>query len=319
MFLHGNPHLDNYVKTDKGAAMIDFDRSRMGPYAWDLVRLLASIGLKKVKSNKFLSDIVSDYLLEGYIRSFNAENLPFKSPSVLDKVQPQKWQKSINDYLKSNNGWAKKLKENSISTDDLVLNGVLQSYLASRNESDLLNDYFIDKAALAYGTLQKKRYLVLLSPRKEKNGEKILLDLKSVYQDPDNEWYYNPFGHHGLRMIKAAEIYAPNIEERLGYATFNEEQYWGRAIPAFAYKIKSKLPETLQLDLAYSVGTQLGQAHRKSLVDSSPEELYNHLIKHYRQYVIISEVLAKEIEVAYQDYLGKLKKRPKKKLIFKVK
>jgi hypothetical protein len=29
-FIHGNPHLDNYVRTARGSAMMDFDRSRMG-------------------------------------------------------------------------------------------------------------------------------------------------------------------------------------------------------------------------------------------------------------------------------------------------
>ncbi|MDE2291466.1 MAG: dTMP kinase, partial [Elusimicrobia bacterium] len=34
-FLHGSPHVDNYAKSARGAAMVDFDRSRLGPYAWD--------------------------------------------------------------------------------------------------------------------------------------------------------------------------------------------------------------------------------------------------------------------------------------------
>jgi dTMP kinase len=36
--LHGSPHVDNYAKSAQGAAMVDFDRSRVGPYSWDLVR-----------------------------------------------------------------------------------------------------------------------------------------------------------------------------------------------------------------------------------------------------------------------------------------
>jgi len=42
-FIHGNPHLDNYVRTFHGSAMMDFDRSRIGPYCWDIIRFLSSI------------------------------------------------------------------------------------------------------------------------------------------------------------------------------------------------------------------------------------------------------------------------------------
>ncbi|MDE2290564.1 MAG: MFS transporter, partial [Elusimicrobia bacterium] len=47
VFLHGNPHIDNYAKTNRGAALADFDRSREGPYAWDLVRFMVSLSLRQ--------------------------------------------------------------------------------------------------------------------------------------------------------------------------------------------------------------------------------------------------------------------------------
>ncbi|PIR19484.1 MAG: hypothetical protein COV48_01740, partial [Elusimicrobia bacterium CG11_big_fil_rev_8_21_14_0_20_64_6] len=53
-FLHGSPHLDNYAKSKQGAAMVDFDRSRVGPYSWDLVRLMVSMSLRTKKDPKGL-------------------------------------------------------------------------------------------------------------------------------------------------------------------------------------------------------------------------------------------------------------------------
>ena len=38
VFVHGNPHMDNYAAYPSGAAMVDFDRSRMGPFCWDISR-----------------------------------------------------------------------------------------------------------------------------------------------------------------------------------------------------------------------------------------------------------------------------------------
>ena len=52
VFIHGNPQLDNYAKTMTGAGMVDFDRSRMGPYVWDIMRFYASLTLRKEDGNK---------------------------------------------------------------------------------------------------------------------------------------------------------------------------------------------------------------------------------------------------------------------------
>lgn len=311
VFLHGNPHLENYVKTEKAAAMVDFDRSRLGPYAWDIVRLLSSIAMRKRKStNKdFLPNIVLDYFYEGYIRSFNHSSLEFKQLSGLHQIRPQSWEKTTNDYLKSDNKWAKKLKEHPLATDDVMLMGVLNSYLESRNELELLNDYKVEKAGKAEGTLQNKRMLLVLAPKEQKSKkDRILLDIKSVYKDPDNEWYHNPYPHHGLRMIKAAELYAPEVEERVGYATYGGEQFWGREVPSFSYKIKNRLDVTGQLDLAYSVGTQLGQAHRNSILADDAEKLFEHLQRHYKTFVKLAEQLSTEIGQAYAYYIQTLKK-----------
>ncbi|CAF0888524.1 unnamed protein product [Rotaria sordida] len=45
-YLHGNPQLDNCVITaghDNGCFLLDFDRSRIGPISWDIIRLLLSV------------------------------------------------------------------------------------------------------------------------------------------------------------------------------------------------------------------------------------------------------------------------------------
>ena len=145
VFLHGNPHLENYVKTDKAAAMVDFDRSRIGPYAWDIVRLLSSISMRKQKGDKkFLPDIVIDYFYEGYLRSFNNTEMDYKQLSGLNQIRPQEWEKTVNNYLKTDNKWAKKIKENPLRTDDPFVEGVLLSYLESRKELSLLEKYKIE-------------------------------------------------------------------------------------------------------------------------------------------------------------------------------
>lgn len=323
VFLHGNPHVENYLITENGAAMADFDRSRVGAYAWDIVRFLSSVAIKKEitsidgdilsfeasdevlkatdNSNLFLSDVVLEYFLEGYLRSFHNPNLSFKKISVASERADKKvWFSSTNEYLEANVKWAKKMRKNPIDIKDKTLERLLAGYLKSRNDLKLLKDFQITEAGISEGTFGNKRYLVALAPKKaEKEADSVLLDLKTVYQDPDNEFYFNPFKHHGLRMIKASEIYAPKIELRMGYTTLKGQQYWGREIPSKGAKIKETLNDLEQIDLVYSVGTQLGRAHRKTLYKSKAGDLVKHLETNYEKLVQIGYQLNTEVIEAH--------------------
>ena len=67
-FLHGNPHVANYAKNSKGAAMVDFDRARFGPFGYDLSRFMVSISLVRKDEGEggFLHPAVVDALHRGY-------------------------------------------------------------------------------------------------------------------------------------------------------------------------------------------------------------------------------------------------------------
>ena len=87
-FLHGNPHIDNYARTGTGCGMIDFDRSRMGPYSWDLVRLMSSLIIHKACQDHKLEDIdkkVFESLLEGYRSRIEDPSMSYKSYGPLMK------------------------------------------------------------------------------------------------------------------------------------------------------------------------------------------------------------------------------------------
>ncbi len=313
VFLHGNPHIENFVVTDKGAAMVDFDRSRIGPYAWDIVRFLSSVALKnggKKVSNRFVSDIVLEYFVEGYLRSFHVPDLPFKQVSSMLYIMPKMWNKTTNEYLKNRGKWSLKMREHPLPKDNDMVQGVLRGYLESRGELSLLDDYEIEEAGQAMGSFGNRRMLVVLAPKDTTQElDRIFLDLKTVYQDADNEFYYNPYPHHGQRMIHASELYAPGIELRLGFTTYNGIEFWGRQIPSFSIKLKDKMDTLQQLDLAFSVGSQLGQAHRKSLQDgATPEQLDQHLRANYANFIKLGEQMNEELLRAHKQYLAELKK-----------
>jgi hypothetical protein len=200
--------------------------------------------------------------------------------------------------------WGKEMRKNPLNPKNKVLQKLLEGYLKSRKEEALLKEYEIEEAGKAKGTFGNKRILVVLNPKKNLAKDKILLELKTVYQDPDTEHYYNPFKHHGLRMIKASELYAPQVEQGLGYATYKSQEYWGRQIPPRSAKIKDTLNEFEQVDIAYSVATQLGRAHRKSLQkDLKPDVLLKHFQQNYDLFIALGIQMNQELIQGHHKYV----------------
>jgi hypothetical protein len=68
------------------------------------------------------------------------------------------------------------------------------------------------------------------------------------------------------------------------------------------------LSSDLQEDFAYSVGTQLGRAHRLSLQDAAPAELEAHLEAHFDEIAAAGLTIRDELVDAHARYLVKMKR-----------
>lgn len=307
-FLHGNPHLDNYVKTSRGSAMMDFDRSRMGPYAWDIIRFLASLSLKREDERGFLYPDVVEAFIDSYIVHFLHPDIPSKQLKLLKNVKPLEWQSSTKEYLKADKRWAKKMREHALSPKSEIVVQLLEAFLESRQETNLLKDYKIGEVGHTPGTLGKKHFIYSLVPRDtDSHLDSILLDIKEVYAERSNRWFYTPDPHHGVRMIQAANIYAPGMEERLGYCTLNNRQFWGRQVPPFAVKVKKYLDHDEQIDFAYSVASELGKGHRKGLKDPKQHELVmKDFTENFDRYYKVSKLLCYEVKLAFEAITRKI-------------
>lgn len=300
VFLHGNPHLDNFAKTNKGEAMIDFDRSRIGPYGWDIVRFLCSVSLRREEpTKKFLSNRVLNDFIEAYLDGFANPMASFSVPELLKSAKPETWQKTTSAYLKESTGWSKKLKDSPLPSNHHLVQTFFKLYAISRKDLMLMREYRICHAGLALGSLGKPRLLIVLDPLNDKKKDKILLDIKEVYADSDTRYFFNPYVHHGYRMIEASHLYAPGMEQRLGYFSWKGRQFWGRQVPCFKAKIKGNISESKQSDLAVVVGLQLGQAHRKSLRDATPKELVKDLKSNFEDFIQIGKALNEQLYSAW--------------------
>jgi hypothetical protein len=143
---------------------------------------------------------------------------------------------------------------------------------------------------------------MLLDPADPEEDQR-LIDVKETYDEEDTEWFRNPFEHNGERMVAAGELYAPGWEIRPGYATWEGRQYWGREIPTHKLKLKSILPEFDQVDAAFAVASQLGAAHRASMVAVDEDEHIEHFEMRFDEWTATAKHLHREMELSHALYV----------------
>lgn len=307
VFLHGSPHVDNYSKSEQGAAMVDFDRSRIGPYAWDLVRVATSVSFRQRRpARDLLEPKVAAVFKRGYLRGFRNPQRSYAQMRKLRSIRPRPEENSTTAYLRANRKWAEELRVNVLPNDDPFVQQLTTAYVASREELAFFQDWMVTAAGRGSGSMGRERLLVVLAPKKKEKRDPVLLEIKRVRMDPDNHWYSNPFGHHGERMIAAAELYAPGWERHQGFATLDGLEYWGHQIPNQNVKLKKMLTNSEQRMFLFAVGTQLGRAHRLSLNGVEPEQLIEHLKKNYDEILNAGLIMKQEIRRAYKRYMKHL-------------
>lgn len=306
VFIHGNPHMDNYVRTFTGAGMVDFDRSRVGPYAWDIIRFIASLALRSTeKDQTVIKEKTKQIFLDGYLASLNNTDIYFTTPTFVKTMVPKPEEMTTKAYLDANKKWAKKMRKGSIDKDDKNIRKMLELFLESRGEKSLLKSYKISEAGKSAGSLGKMHYLIALTSKdKNENKDDILIDLKETYQEPDTELFSSPTDHHGLRMIKASNLYAPGVEQRLGHFTWKGKDFWGREIPAFNAKVKELMSETEIQEVAYCVGSQLARGHARSCRECTPKDIEKNLLENFESFCKISEMINKEVILGL-EYMAK--------------
>lgn len=307
VFLHGNPHMDNYVRTFRGGALLDFDRSRMGPWCWDMIRFLSSLSVWSKRDKGFLPKEVVLGFLDAYYTHFLHPDIPYKQLKLLKEVKPEKWQLNSRAYLVANKKWALKMRHFPLDRKNPKAQAILKSFLQSRAETALLDEYYVDEIGATPGTLGKKHYIFSLLPKNPDSlSDAIIFDIKEVYAERDTRFFQNIWPHHGQRMIAASRIYADGVEQRLGWASVENQQYWGRQIPTFAKKIDQFLDDEELVDAAYSVGSQLGKGHRRSLVtalDAKAVEV--DFVQNFDTYLKVAHMFTNEVRLAYDFMMAK--------------
>ena len=304
LLLHGNPHLDNYARTHNGAGLVDFDRSRIGPSLWDLMRALTSLTFwsdsEMIKPNQE----VSRCLFDAYFLGLEDRLSYWETPDFLRQIRPKKFQMSPRDYLKGGKKWVKKVQQNLVDPDEAFYAGLYESFVNTQR-SNSLQYWDLAEAAEVSGSMGKKHYVYHLHSL-VKTREPILLDIKETYSEEDNEFFHNPFEQEGERMVTASRIYSPGLEERISYCRFEDNDYWVRQIPSFSVKVPVGLNQDQSLQLAFAIGLQLGRAHR--IVDEIysdghlKERLQEASVDRYSEILQVAEAMNEAVMSCYKMY-----------------
>lgn len=299
-FLHGNPHLDNYAKSERGAAMVDFDRARFGPYGYDIVRFLVSLALRRAEPDHRLAHpVVIESFRRGYV--YGVHGLPTTEMDALAHKRPKKWQRSTRKYLRASRKWGERIRRYKIDVRGERLHTLLTGYLQSRDELDVLETHRVELAAEVPGSMGKVHTLVLLTPL-DGDGDQRLIDMKETYVEPDDRWFFNPFPHQGLRMVRAGEVHAPDWEVRPGWTSHDGFDYWCRQICPGQVKLGRVIDRVEQVDVAFSVASQLGRAHRVSMLGADESTHLEHFRVAFGRWVEIALQLKREVELGHALY-----------------
>lgn len=271
ILIHGNPHLDNYSRTFTGAGLGDFNRSRIGPFTWDLIRGIGSIEFWGENRSTLESSWVDDFKT-GYILGLSDMHAYWSCPDFLKLVKPKKWSLTPKKYIRSGEKWSKKLK-NFKSDDDSFMTDLFEAMLEQNPMRSELSSYQISKMAKVPGSMGKVHFIYLLKDKENPYKAPLIYDIKETYTEADSTYFSNPFESQGKRIIIASNHYAPALEVRMSATTLDDVDYWGREVPTLSIKPPKSLVQPQQEQLAREVGIQLGVSHRKASKDDGVEIL----------------------------------------------
>lgn len=304
-FLFGSPHLDNYVRTNSGVGLADFDRALIGPYVSDWCYSLLSLALKQADgADRALPDMAFQAFVEGYQQGLNKPNQAWPIWQPLAKAKTKDWELDPRLYLESEQGWAKKARKNPIPTDDRLLEQLLTAFFASQQQPKWQKDKQVVFAGIAKGSLGRIHTIVGLT---DEAGAVALFDLKPAldYRNqtwPHMQWYGHDFAHEGERMCHASQKLAPGVTTGEGFATVNGCQYWGRQLPTLNRKIKHLLSATDIIELAEVMGWQMGRGHAHASGEKTAKALLEHSNNNAEQIYRSIDVIRTELLEGWRYY-----------------
>lgn len=300
VFLFGNPHIDNYARTNTGIGMIDFDSAMDGPYLCDLFSLMLSVQLRREDFHALANSKLMQSVLDGYLHCLNDSKQDYQIYQPLAEQTIEPWRESVEAYIAHGKKWAKKLTKFPIATDDPIILNILSQYYSNLNGSDWQDHFRLVSAGHGVGSMGRLHHLIVLQSLATKQLK--LIDIKHTRNYilphwPHHQFYHHHFDHDAKRMIAASQLHAPGVSGEESYATYQGVTYWGCELPIINLKIKGLLSDEQAREFSFAVGTQIGKSHAQSA--KSITDITAHLAAHQQA---LFDVVAMTHEAILQSW-----------------
>jgi polyphosphate kinase len=275
----------------------ELDRSGFGPYALDIVRLLVSASLRQTSPTDGLIDPqTSERLRKGYLRGLRRGD---RSVAETEPLKDSRGgQKPTDAYLKANGKCAAQMRSDPLPASDPRIVGLVDGYLRSRNEPELLESFFIEEAGRSGGGKGETFFAVLAPKQASSTEDRILFRIERVEKDAER-WKSDP-----LPSESVTELPPPSAAPRPRGVVVGGVEYFVCQISPRDGKVKSVGDR--QKDFIGAVGTQLGRAHRSS-VQGAPDLLEKHCEQHWATITSAAQLIRDEIAMAHARYVRRAK------------
>jgi len=267
--LHGDAHLEQYVVTDLGRGLTDFDDSSRGPAIMDLTRFGVSIYIAarqngwQAQARGFLAEF-----LRGYEAGLKQPDLVSPAPALAERFK--------SGFTKERAGFLKYAESvmRPIDSDPAVqkkeFDATVGQYVAymHQHRGDLPATFFDLKRAgvlkVGIGSALDRKFLLRVQGPTGAVDDDVILELKEVRTLSDIPCVEKRHADNGSAMIpdKPSGAYQP--EYHLGSVTLPSHAYWVHEWSANYKELKVhkslKLSEELS-EVVFDVGVQLGRVH----------------------------------------------------------
>jgi hypothetical protein len=274
--LHGDAHLENYVITDVGRGLSDFDDSSAGPAVIDLVRFGTSIALAcDIRGWGKARRRVLDRFFSGYRQALEDPKTRGPEPACVARIRAA-FDSDPAVFLR----FAESLMSPMTKQERRDVDAGYQRYskLIQREHAELTDSYLrqkrIGRIKVGFGSALDRKYLIRIEGPTPAATDDLILEAKEVRDLSAVDCVYARSSGGAFRILvgqaRIAEVTDRFLAQvpRPRRSGADEPTFWIHAWrPQYSELSVETSPGSAEelAEIAYDVGLQLGRGHTRKI------------------------------------------------------
>jgi hypothetical protein len=267
--LHGDAHLEQYVVTNFGRGLSDYDDSSTGPSVIDLVRLGTSLHLAcRACSLEAEERTLMREILRGYRAALDDPELEAPEPSVARRIR-ETFTTDRSEFIR----WVEEVMVPLPPAERARFEEAGREYRQTMIEQhpELPPSFFTMKAmgthALGIGSALDEKYLVRIEGPTSAPEDDVILEAKEVRDLRGISCIRGTENLDPFRILVGQARIAYQPYPYLGHARFEGKSYWIHGwADSYHEVLLSEIDSAEAMrEIAYDIGVQLGRGHVKQI------------------------------------------------------